>query len=274
MARKPKNVLTILFLGDVVGKIGRRCVAKALPELREEYRPDVVFANSENVAHGKGVTEETFRELRDAGVDFCTGGNHTFAKDEAVAMLGRKDVPMIRPANFPAGTPGEGSRVIEVGSRRLLIINILGRVFMKEGVDDPFRKLDEILKAHDGDGLAATIVDLHAEATSEKVCFGWYADGRVSAVLGTHTHIPTADPWVLPKGTAYVTDIGMCGGRDTSLGINTDAALRRFLSPVGAGKFEPPEEGRCRFNSVLVEVDPTTGHATNIERLDREVDVP
>lgn len=270
MARKPKNVLTILFLGDVVGKIGRRCVAKILPELKEEFRPDLVIANAENVAHGKGITADTLHELLAAGVDFCTGGNHIFSKDEAVELLGQKSTPLIRPANYPAGTPGDGYRVIEVGTRKLLVVNLLGRVFMKEGVDDPFRVFDRIVAEHENAGLSGVVVDFHAEVTSEKVCFGWYADGRASAVLGTHTHIPTADPLVLRKGTAYITDVGMCGGRDTSLGINMDAALQRFLSPVGKGDFEPPEEGRCRFNSVLVEIDPTTRRAVNIERIDRE----
>ncbi len=273
MARKPKNVLTILFIGDVVGKIGRRCVAKVLPEIREEYRPDLVLANAENVAHGKGVTEQTFKELLEAGIDFCTSGNHVFSKNEAVSLLGRSSTPLIRPANFPPGTPGEGSRVIEVGSRKVLIVNLQGRVFMKEAVDDPFRTFDEIMIRHNQNDLAAIIVDFHAETTSEKVAFGWLAEGRASLVVGTHTHVPTADEWILPGGTAYVTDLGMCGGRDTVIGRSKDEILQKFKSVVGT-KFELPEEGRCRFNSVLVEIDPTTRHATNIERLDREVDVP
>ena len=275
MAKKIKNTMSVLFLGDVIGKIGRRGVAKVLPELREEYRPDLVIANAENLAHGKGTTQVTLDEMTAAGVDFFTGGNHTFAKDEAVVLLGRSDVPMIRPANYPPGTPGQGCRVIEVGSRKVLIINLLGRVFMKEGVDDPFRAFDDIYKTYDGakDGLSAIIVDFHAEVTSEKVAFGWYTDGRASVIAGTHTHIPTADTWVLPQGTGYVTDIGMVGGRDTVIGIAKDHVLKRFKSPLG-GKFEPPEEGRCRFNSVLIEIDPKTRHTVNIERIDREVDIP
>lgn len=273
MPRKPKNALTILFIGDVVGKLGRRCVAKVLPELREEYRPDLVIANAENLAHGKGVTSDTFRELTDAGVQFCTSGNHVFSKVEAVALLGRKDVPLIRPANYPPGTPGEGSRVIEVGSRKVLILNLQGRVFMNEGVDDPFRAFEAALAAHEDEKPTVTIVDFHAEATSEKVAFGWFAEGKVSAVVGTHTHVATADEWVLPKGTAYVTDVGMCGGRDTVIGRSKDEVLQKFQSVVGT-KFDLPDEGHCRFNSVLIEVDPVTGKARDIERIDREVVIP
>lgn len=269
MARKPKNVLTILFLGDVVGKIGRKCVAKLLPELKEEFRPDLVIANAENVAHGKGITAQTLNELLAAGVDFCTGGNHTFAKDEASQLLKRSDVPLIRPANFPPGTPGEGWRVIEVGTRKVLIVNILGTVFMKDGIDDPFRAFDAIYDQQKNSDVAAVIVDFHAEATSEKVAFGWHCDGKASVVLGTHTHVPTADEWVLPNGTAYVTDVGMCGGRDTVIGVTKEHALSKFYSPLPS-KFEPPDEGHARFNSVLVEINPATKKAVNIERIDRE----
>lgn len=273
MPRKPKNALTILFIGDVVGKIGRRCVAKMLPELREEYRPDLVLANAENLAHGKGVTSETFQELTAAGVQFATSGNHIFSKDEATAMLGRKDVPLIRPANYPPGTPGDGSRVIEVGTRKVLIVNLQGRVFMKEGVDDPFRAFDAVLAEHRNETFAAVLVDFHAEATSEKVAFGWFADGRASAVIGTHTHVATADEWVMPAGTAYVTDVGMCGGRDTVIGRSKEEVLQKFQSVVGT-KFDLPEEGHCRFNSVLIEIDPASGKARDIERIDREVVIP
>lgn len=273
MVKKRKNVLTILFLGDVFGKIGRKCVAKILPELKEEYRPDLVIANAENLAHGKGMTESTLQELLAPGVDFCTGGNHTFAKDEAATLLANKALPLVRPANFPPGTPGDGCRIIEVGSRKVLIANLLGRVFMKQTLDDPFAAFDAIYGSQKLEGLAAVIVDFHAEATSEKVAFGWYAEGRASAVIGTHTHVPTADEWILPNGTAYITDVGMCGGRDTVIGVNREAAVRTYRS-VLAGKFDPPEEGRARFNSVLVDVDPETRRATNIERIDREVDIP
>jgi metallophosphoesterase (TIGR00282 family) len=210
--------------------------------------------------------------LFSAGVNVATGGNHSFKKDEVVTLLGDPSVPLLRPANFPDTVPGSGARVVEVGTRKILVLNINGRVFMHEGVDDPFASLDSILRQHDQEQYAATIVDFHGEATSEKVAFGWYADGRVSAVVGTHTHVPTADEWILPNGTAYVTDAGMCGGRDTVIGITKDHALRGFRSPL-PGKFEPPDEGVARFNSVLIEVDPKTRKALNIERIDRELEV-
>lgn len=273
MSRKTKNPLTILFLGDVFGKIGRKCVAKVLPELREEYRPDLVIANAENLAHGKGVTKQTLQELLDAGVNFCTGGNHMFNKDEVNTLLSQSSTPLIRPANYPSGTRGDGWRVIEVGTRKVLIVNLLGRVFMKNLVDDPFASFDAILAKQDVRSLAAIIVDFHGEITGEKNAFGWHVDGRASAVLGTHTHIPTADPWVLPKGTAFVTDVGMCGGRDTVIGILPTEALKLYTTSA-MGKADPPEAGHCRFNSVLVEIDPATRLATNIERLDREVVIP
>lgn len=270
MAHKVKNTLSVLFIGDVMGKIGRKTVAKVLPEIKEEFAPDFVVANAENLAHGKGITADTFQELLAAGVDFGTGGNHTFAKDEVISLLGDATTPLIRPANFPAGTPGDGSRVVSIGSRNVLIINVLGRAFMREGNDDPFASFDAIYAAHEHEQLAGIFVDFHAEATSEKVLMGWHTEGRASAVVGTHTHVPTADPWILPGGTAYVSDLGMCGGRDTSLGIDKDQAMRRMRSPL-PGKFEPPESGHCRFNSVLIEVDPATRKAVNIERVDREV---
>lgn len=273
MARKPKNALTILFLGDVFGKLGRQCVAKVLPELREEYQPDLVIANAENVAHGKGITEDTLNELLKTGVDFCTGGNHSFAKDEAVSLLGRASIPLIRPANFPSGTPGDGSRMIEVGTRKVLVVNLLGRLFMKGALDDPFSSFDAIDKQWKDRKLSAVIVDFHAEATSEKAAFAWYADGRASAVIGTHTHVPTADEWILQNGTAFISDVGMCGGRDTVLGVAQEHAIANFRS-ANPGKFDLPESGICRFNSVLIEINPATRRAINIERIDREADIP
>ncbi|MFH0828818.1 MAG: TIGR00282 family metallophosphoesterase [Candidatus Kerfeldbacteria bacterium] len=275
MVRKPNNAnraLIVLYIGDVVGRIGRRCVAKVLPELIEEYRPDLVVANAENLAHGKGVTKDTFKELLDAGVTFCTSGNHIFSKEEALGMLDEKKTPLIRPANYPPGTPGKGSVIIEVGTRKVLLVNLQGRVFMKEGADDPFRAFDSIYSSYEDKKLSAIIVDFHAEATSEKVAFGWYVEGRASAVVGTHTHVATADEWILPGGTAYVTDLGMCGGRDTVIGRSKEEVLHKFQSLVGT-KFELPEEGHCRFNSVLIEIDPATGKATDIERIDREVEI-
>lgn len=273
MAKRPKHTISILFVGDVFGKIGRQCVQKVLPELREEYRPDFVIANAENLAHGKGTTKQTLEELLAAGVDFCTGGNHTFAKEEIHELLANVGKPIIRPANLPAGTPGHGARVVEVGTRKALIINLLGRAFMKQLVDDPFVAFDRILAEHQSEELAAVFVDYHAETTSEKNAFAWYVDGRASAVVGTHTHIPTADPWVLPSGTAFVTDVGMCGGRDTVIGVLPSEAIKLYTS-VSTGKSEPPTEGHCRFNSVLIEIDPRTRRATDIERIDRDVVVP
>ena len=265
--------MKILFVSDIVGKIGRRALAAVLPQLRAEYAVDVVIANAENIAHGKGVTAKTLEEILAAGVDFCTSGNHILDKPEAAELLRLPDLPLLRPANFPDGTPGQGSRVITLGAHQLLVINLIGQVFMKkEGLTNPFRKLDEILQAHTSSTLAGIVVDFHAETTSEKTALGWYADGRVSAVVGTHTHIPTADGRVLPGGTAYITDAGMTGAQDSVIGIVKEPAIAAFCSETTERvPAEIPETGIAVVQTVLITLDPATRRATAIERVDRTV---
>ena len=254
--------MRILMMGDVVGKPGRRAVQKLLPELREEHRVDLAIANAENAAGGVGLTPETAQDLYQAGVDVLTTGNHAWAKKEIVPYL-ESEAPIIRPVNYPPGTPGRGYLIYE----DVLIINVVGRVFM-QAVDDPFRTVDRVLKDV-GSNPRIVIVDCHAEATSEMGAMGWYLDGRVSAVLGTHTHVGTVDARVLPKGTAFVTDIGMVGPRDSIIGNGAEEVLERFMTQMHVRL--TVATGPVTFSSVLVDVDDETGSARGIVRIDREV---
>lgn len=258
--------MRLLIFGDIVGKIGRRALAEVLPELRRAYAPDVVLANAENLAHGLGMTEKTIREVLDAGVTLLTGGNHVWDKPEGVAMLRDASLPLIRPANYPAGAPGLGWKTLSVAGKSVLVVNFLGRVSMKSLVDDPFRGFDAVLAGNPAD---IVIVDFHAETTSEKNAFGWYADGRAMVVYGTHTHIPTADARLLPKGTAFVTDIGMTGARDTVIGVDAATVLPGYLTGIGT-RFTWPETGPAWVHAVVVDINDTTNRAVKIERVYRE----
>lgn len=266
--------IKILFIGDIVGKIGRKAVALVLPELKKQYQPDMVIANVENIAHGKGVTKKTLHQVEEAGVDFFTSGNHIFTKDndESMQLLQDENIPLLRPANYPPGVPGAGAKLARVGVHNLLIINLLGQVFMDEQYDCPFRRVKEILDDYKGQDLAGVVVDFHAEATSEKMAMGWHLDGLVSAVIGTHTHTATADARLLPKGTAYISDVGMAGAKDSILGVDKNNILRRFLTKMPA-KHEMVEAGGCLVNAVLVEIDSATRRAVKIERVERGVRV-
>ena len=266
--------MKFLIIGDIVGKIGREALIRALPSLKAEHQPDLIVANAENLAHGRGVTHKTVAELHAAGIDFLTSGNHIFDNPgvhQIWADPNLKDI-LIRPANYPEGTAGEGHKVVEVGGNKVLVINLLCRVFMDQPYPSAFEALDRILKTHEGETLAAVLVDLHGEATSERIAFGWYADGRVSTVTGTHTHVPTADERILPKGTAYLTDIGMTGARDSILGMEPAGPLSLFTPGAEAVRFQVPEEGPVDLNAVVVEVDPTTRRATSITRIHKIIE--
>ncbi len=251
----------VLFLGDIVGRTGRRAMDKFLPGLVKKHAPSLVIANGENAAGGSGITEDIGKELF-LQVDVLTSGNHIWDKKEALPYLGREP-RLLRPANYPAVNPGRFSYVFQRSDGvRAAVLNLQGRVFM-EPLDCPFRRADEEVAA-----LAATtpiiIVDIHAEATSEKQALGWYLDGRVSAVVGTHTHVPTADERILPKGTAYITDVGMVGGRNAVIGISREQALQRFLTSRPQ-RFEPSRDGLF-LSCVFIDVDPATGRALSIKR--------
>jgi metallophosphoesterase (TIGR00282 family) len=254
--------MRVLFIGDVVGKPGRRALQAVLPGLRDDLALDVVVANGENAAAGRGLTLRTATELFGAGVDIISSGNHIWDQKEIIEHLD-SDQPITRPANYPPDTPGRGW-LTHMG---LTVLNLQGRTFM-QSIDCPFRGADAALAKIDP--AAPVLVDFHAEATSEKVAMGWYLDGRVAAVVGTHTHVPTADQRILPKGTAFVTDTGMTGTRDAVIGFEVAAVHRLFLTQLPTRL--PVEETRREvvINSVLVEIDGNR-RARSIERIDREV---
>ncbi len=255
--------MLILAIGDIIGRPGRQAVNEFLPGLRQQYGLDIVIANAENVAGGFGLTSATARELLGAGVDVLTSGNHIWAQKEITPYLDG-DMPILRPLNYPPDVPGRGYLIIG----RAMVVNLIGRTFMGN-LDCPFRAMDKLLSELDRKS-SVIIVDFHAEATSEKVAMGRYLDGRVSAVLGTHTHVGTIDTQVLPGGTAYVTDIGMTGPTDSIIGDDADAVIQRFLTgmphrlSVGSGK--------PVFTAILVEVDKDSGRATSIERICQQME--
>ena len=255
--------MNILLIGDVVGRPGRELVRKGLRALIEVHGVDFVIANAENAAAGFGVTKDIGDALLEYGVDVMTSGNHIWDKKEVIDYI-KAEPRLLRPANYPAGVPGRGSSVADTGDGRAVgVINVMGRVFMLP-IDDPFavvlREIDAIRHR-----TRVIIVDFHAEATSEKIAMGWHLDGRVTAIIGTHTHVQTADERILPKGTAYLTDVGMTGPHDSVIGMEVSPSLARFLNGMPT-KFEPAT-GNARLNGVIVEADDRTGLAKRIVRI-------
>jgi len=258
--------MNILFIGDIFGGPGRDATKKLLPKIKKEMKISFVIANGENLTHGKGMSPEHVKEMMSAGVDFFTSGNHVWKNKDGVARLDDPKFPVIRPANYPPGVPGRGYKVVSDGlMKKILVVSLLGRVFMQDDTDCPFRTMDKILEETKHENLSAIIVDFHAEATSEKVAFGHYMDGRVSAVLGTHTHIPTADGRILDGGTAYITDVGMVGPRDSVIGLEKDTIIKQFLTQLPAK--HNVAESECTFCAVKVEIDPKTKQAKSIEHI-------
>ena len=253
--------MNILVIGDIVGKPGRKAAAELVKPLRAEYQAGLVIANGENAAGGLGITPEIAEELLGAGIDVLTSGNHIWAQKEIVPYLDGP-MPVLRPLNYPAAAPGRGYTVIN----GVAVVSLIGRTFMNNFVDCPFRAMDKLIPELK---TPVIIVDFHAEATSEKVALGRYLDGRVSAVLGTHTHVGTIDTMILPKGTAYVTDIGMVGPVDSIIGDEVDSVLHHFLTSlphrISVGK------GKAMLNAVLVGTDVQSGQSARIERIYREV---
>jgi metallophosphoesterase (TIGR00282 family) len=242
--------MNILFIGDVVGKPGRNYLAKNLQRLVEENDIDFTIVNGENSAGGVGITKNTYLELLGMGVDMITLGNHSWAKKEIFEFIEESD-KLVRPANYPKGTPGKGVRITEKSGKRIAVINLCGRVYM-DCIECPFKIVDEVLEDLK-DKVDIIIVDFHAEATSEKLAMGWYLDGRVAAVLGTHTHVQTSDERVLPGGTAYITDTGMTGPRDSILGVEKDIVIRKFISGMPA-RFEVAS-GEVILGAVKIVLD-------------------
>jgi metallophosphoesterase (TIGR00282 family) len=252
--------MKILYLGDIMGEAGMRVVEDVLPGLRKQHAIDLVIAQAENLSDGKGVRVADFERLRAAEVDFCTGGNHTFARDEIFPMLDNPKAPIIRPANYPQGTPGLGYKYIETPKGKVLVISLLGQIVGKDAdkpVDNPLRVVDAILESEQMITRAATIVNFHGDFSSEKRIIGYYLDGRVTMVVGDHWHVPTADAGVLPNGTAHQTDVGMCGSLDSSLGVRFDTLIPRWRD----GKITRNEletDGRMQLNALLIESDDHT----------------
>jgi len=251
--------MRVLFIGDVVGSPGRRGLEQVMPKLREQHSPDLVVVNGENSAGGLGITEGTANEMFAAGADVITTGNHVYRHREAYEFLDRTE-RVVRPANYPHSNPGRGHTVVEVGGRKVAVVNLSGAVQLKVA-RSPFSEADSILERLDGEA-DVVLVDFHAEVTSEKVAMGWHLDGRVAAVLGTHTHVPTADARVLPGGTAYITDVGMTGSRAGVIGVKRDQALEAFLTQMPV-RFETAEEDVWVMGAAI-EVGPN-GLARSIE---------
>ena len=264
--RDMPDIVKLLFIGDIVAKPGREITRRALPELIRTHSIDLVIANVENAAGGNGITRDIAESLRDHGIQVMTTGNHVWDKKEALTYI--LDEPrLLRPANYPKGVPGRGhflartSQGIPIG-----VVNVMGRIFMNP-LDNPFDVVEnEIVALRTTEEKCIILVDMHAEATSEKKAMGWHLDGKVTAVVGTHTHVQTADETILPQGTAYITDVGMTGPHDSIIGVNVKPALKRFIDGLPA-RFDAAT-GNPRLNAVVISADISTGHATAIERVD------
>lgn len=264
--------LRFLVFGDIVGRIGREAVLKALPGLKKELSPDLIVANAENLAHGRGVTLKILREMRAGGVDIFTSGNHIFDNPGAYDVWNDPELGelLLRPANLPEGTRGKGYKFLSLGGKTILVLNLICQVFMKESYGSPFETVDDIL-SKSGAEADCVLVDLHGEATSERIAFTHHVDGRVTSVTGTHTHVPTADARIMPKGTGAITDIGMTGAHNSILGFGPEGPLSRFLGGERVA-FDVPTEGSADLNAVLIEADAKTGGTTAITRIQRIIE--
>lgn len=254
--------MRILMIGDIVGRPGRNAVKEQLQTIRQELNLDMIVANGENAAGGNGITPELAKELFGFGIDVMTMGNHVWDKKEIISYIDKEN-RILRPANYPPGTPGKGVGIFNIKGTNVAVINLSGRVYLPP-LDCPFRMADKLIKEV-GEQAKIVLVDFHAEATSEKIAMGWYLDGRASVVVGTHTHVQTADERVLPEGTAYITDLGMTGPLNSVLGVKTDLIIQKFLTQMPV-RFEVAD-GQYQFNAVLVEVEDDTGKAVSIERV-------
>jgi metallophosphoesterase (TIGR00282 family) len=258
--------LNILFVGDIVGATGRRALRENLSSIKKKYPLDFILINGENAAGGKGITRAIANEFFDQGVHGITMGNHTWDHKDIFDFID-KEPRLIRPANYPAGTPGQGTTLLKSNGKELSLINVMGRSFMPT-LDCPFQTLDQLLAKNK---TKVIIVDVHAEATSEKLAIGWYLDGKVSAVIGTHTHVQTNDEQLLPHGTAYVTDVGMTGSKEGIIGMERDAVIRKFRTQLPV-RFVAAD-GKYQFHAVFIQIDEHTGHSKTIEliRIDEDL---
>ncbi|MBD3238016.1 MAG: TIGR00282 family metallophosphoesterase [Candidatus Moranbacteria bacterium] len=257
--------MKIIFLGDVVARPGREAVKKAMDKLKTKYQPDLIIANAENIAHGKGLTQNTLQELKKSGVDFFTSGNHVWKK-EGKLLLENPKMSLIRPANYPEGVIGKGYQILNVLTQRVAIINLIGRTFFRHHYDCPFRAADHILAQLESEKPNGIFVDFHCEATSEARAMGFYLDGRVSAVIGSHTHVQTADDQILSGQTAYLTDAGMCGKLNSVLGKNTNQVIDGFLKQDSVESDWDNDWEQAQIQGVLVEITRNL-HAKKIIRI-------
>ncbi|NNE67094.1 MAG: TIGR00282 family metallophosphoesterase [Pyrinomonadaceae bacterium] len=259
--------MKMLIIGDVVARSGRRAVLNNIGGLRDEFGAEIVVMNAENAAGGFSITPELALELFDSGIDLMTSGNHIFDKQEVIPFI-KKDERLLRPANYPENTPGNGLFVGGVNGHKIAVLNLLGRVFMAPNVDDPFKKADEMISSIPDD-VVIRLVDMHCEATSEKYAMGWFLDGRVSVVVGTHTHVQTADERILEKGTAYITDLGMTGSYAGVIGMKREDVIERFTKfPT---KRAAHSKGNIWICFVVVDIDEETGRANSITRFRKEI---
>lgn len=254
--------MKVMFIGDIVGNTGRKALKQVLPSLKQKHNPHIIIANAENAAGGRGVTAAIVKEFVELGVNGFTMGNHTWDNKDIFEWID-DEKRMVRPANFPPGTPGQGHTVIKANGKELVIVNIQGRTFLP-AIDCPFRTTDQIIESL-GKKPRAILVDFHAEATSEKIAMGWHLDGRASLVVGTHTHVQTNDDTILPGGTAYLTDVGMVGSKEGVLGMEREAVLRKFKTQLPV-RFVV-DEGKWQFHGLVVEIDETTGKAVKLEKI-------
>ncbi|MDP4163428.1 MAG: TIGR00282 family metallophosphoesterase [Bacillota bacterium] len=255
--------MNLLFIGDVVGSPGRDMIKEYVPKLKDKYRPHITIINGENAAGGKGITEQIYRQFLEVGAQAVTLGNHAWDNREIFEFINEAKY-LVRPANFPDPTPGKGMVFVRLNDLEVAVINLQGRTFMAP-LDCPFKKADELVEEA-RKRTPFIFVDFHAEVTSEKQAMGWYLDGRVSAVVGTHTHVQTADSRILPEGTAYLTDVGMTGPYDGILGVEREPVLKRFMTAMPV-RFEVPKTGRTQLSAVYIELDRKTGMAKKIERI-------
>ncbi|MGB0661159.1 MAG: TIGR00282 family metallophosphoesterase [Mangrovicoccus sp.] len=256
--------MKLLFLGDVMGRAGRTAIIDRLPAIKKDWRLDFVVVNGENATSGAGLSPDHAKALLEAGADCLTLGDHAFDQRDMLAFIS-KEPRILRPLNYAKSAPGQGARLFDApGGRKVLVTQALGQVFMKRPFDDPFSALETVLKTYPRGGLAnAVLVDFHAEATSEKMAMGHWCDGRASLVVGTHTHVPTGDAMILPGGTGYMTDAGMCGDYHSVIGMEKDEPLRRFITGMPKGRFTPAG-GEATLSGVYIETEDRTGAATRI----------
>ena len=265
------DTIRLIIFGDVVARIGRAAVAEVLSAWKKTYEPHAVIANVENLTHGRGITEKSLRELSAAGISVFTGGNHVWSKEDPANPELVSAFPLALPANDPRTIDAQRVQTLTIGGQKLFVLNLLGQVFMhEEGTENPFHTFDKLYETLQRPKLL--LVDLHAEATSEKVAFGFHVEGRASLVYGTHTHVPTADARVLPQGTGYVSDVGMTGSDESVLGVSKDVIISRFLGTAKV-PFEYPETGAAQVNALYCELDMKTGKVTTLKQLHKKLTI-